>query len=271
MNTDGIFKHVKDSFCSLWSFKERGQTLEVITPFSTTNFKFISIFITEREDKIIVTDGGWLVSGEYDNPIDIEDDIMTRIFTHYESIYEIKRQQQRNGQIFYYKSTDNIDLIPNLVYDIGSFLSAVASISQIQFEDPAEKAERENFSKMANSFISGVVPINHLRFKRSLGDDYKNVTFNAVVENGQRLKLIKYITGSQLSFFMSNFSRAIVDFEIASNSPFNQYIDKKIALINDISTGYKEDKLYRYTETLEQYTEIPPVKWTNREILATML
>ena len=53
----------------------RGDTLEVITPFATTNDKFVSVFISERKNGYVVTDGGWITNGIYDCDLPLLNDI----------------------------------------------------------------------------------------------------------------------------------------------------------------------------------------------------
>ncbi|MFZ1528997.1 MAG: hypothetical protein WAT19_09620 [Ferruginibacter sp.] len=270
MNLQEIFENIKESFCSLWTFKSRGRTLEVITPFSTTNSKFISVFITEQEEEMIVTDGGWLMNGEYSVVPDLDDEVFIKIFNHYQSQYEIELLQNDLNN-FYYKKTKKQELIPNLVYDLSNFLSNVISTAQIQFQDEKEKIERESFSKEADGYLSGLVNKSNLKFRRELGEGYKNVRFNAIVSSGTKINLVKYITGSTTNYFLSSLTKATVDFEIANHSPFDYFVNNRVALINDSSDGFNQGKLYRYIETLEEHTKIPSVKWSERSALKTLL
>ena len=266
MNPQSIFNNVKESFCSLWTFKHRGTTLEIITPFSTTQSKFISVFVTEREDKFVVTDGGWLFKGEYENELDLDDPVFFKIFSHYELHYDIKNLQHNEG-IFYYKATNKIDLIPNLVYDLSHFLLTIISTSQIQFQDEKEKREKENFRKNADSYLTSVLSKDLIKFRRELGEEYKNVRFNAIVQRGRKVDLVKYITGSTLNYFMSSLTKATVDFEIANHSPYNDFINNRIALVNDVAEGFDAGKIFRYMQALEEHTKIPSVKWSERDRL----
>ena len=43
-----IYEEVKKSFCGLNSFKVRGDVIEISTPFSTLNNKFVSVFIKSQ-------------------------------------------------------------------------------------------------------------------------------------------------------------------------------------------------------------------------------
>lgn len=272
MNMNHVFENVKESFCSLWTFKLRGKTLEIITPFSTTTFKFISLFITERDDQIIVTDGGWLTTGEYLTNIDWDDDIFLKIYHHYESLYEIRTLEHVEGLKYYFKSTSNIDLVPNLVYDMCHFLSAIISTSQIPFQEQKEKEERENFRKLADSYLAGILNPEDIQFRKELGENYKNVRFNAILTRGtNRISLIKYITGSTPNYFINSLTKATVDFEIANHSPLFDYIDNRIAFVNDKAPGYDKSKIYRYMETLEEHTKIPSINWSTKESLLEVL
>lgn len=270
MNMNEIFLNVKESFCSLWTFKVRGNTLEIITPYSTTNSKFISVFITRQREKFIVTDGSWLLKGEYEIIPDLEDEIFMKIFNHYETSYDINKLEDKSG-IFYYKFTLDIDLIPNLVYEMTNFLSSVLSASQIQFIDPREKEEKERFGKIADSYLSSLIDKGNIKFRKELGENYKTVRFNAIITTGSKISLVKYITGSTPNYFLSSLTKATVDFEIANHSHFNDYILNRVALVDDIAPGFVEGKLYRYLETLEEHTKIPSVKWTQKELLTSIL
>lgn len=271
MIAESIFEYVKESFCSLWTIKFHGKTIEIITPFSTTNFKFISVFVTERGEQVIVTDGGWLCGGEYETSLDFEDEVFLKIFNHFENLYEIKTTQRSDGLNYYFKTTNKFELIPNLVNDLCSFLSTIISTSQIQFHDEEENKERENFRKLADSFISGFVNKENLKFRRELSPDYKNVRFNAIITKGNRINLVKYITGSTPNHFINSLTKATVDFEIANNSPFIEYIDHRIAFINNIAPGFDSNKIFRYIQTLEDHTQIPSVLWTEKEKLEALV
>ena len=64
---EDIIKIIIASFSSLWKVKKYGKTIEIITPFFTTNDCFVSVFLTEREGYYIITDGGWISENYYNN------------------------------------------------------------------------------------------------------------------------------------------------------------------------------------------------------------
>jgi hypothetical protein len=78
-----IYNDIKNAFGQLWTFKERGKSLEIITPYTTTTQKFISVFLSYKDDEYIVSDGGWIDNGFYENTFNLEDDIYRKIAHHY--------------------------------------------------------------------------------------------------------------------------------------------------------------------------------------------
>ena len=61
-----LLNDIITAYSSLWSFKKRGNSIEIVTPVSTTNDVFVSVFLTMRGDEYVVTDGGWIDAGVYD-------------------------------------------------------------------------------------------------------------------------------------------------------------------------------------------------------------
>ena len=76
-----IFTDVRDSFSTLWQFKERGTALEVITPYATTSAKFVSVFISKQGEEFIVSDGGWIEEQVYGCILDLDNDCFQKIHT----------------------------------------------------------------------------------------------------------------------------------------------------------------------------------------------
>ena len=131
MNKDGIFNHIKTSFDSLWLIRPRGNSFEIITPFPTSD-KFVSVFLTQRDDKYVVTDGGMIFDKTY-----VGDDISdssklykkTKDFLIHD--YNIAITKSLTGKIIYYKSTTDEKFIPNLVFDVGNFVATLSSMTFI--------------------------------------------------------------------------------------------------------------------------------------------
>ena len=126
-----IYKDVVASFGKLWQYKERGKSLEIITPFATTTQKFISVFLTEKEGDFIVSDGGWLDTNIYENSFDTDEDVYRRIVLHYQVSFNIKEVKNSNDKRVYYKKTTKPVAVASLVYDMANFISSLVSLGEV--------------------------------------------------------------------------------------------------------------------------------------------
>ena len=141
-----IYNDILNSFSSLWTFKERGNTLEIITPYTTTNHKFVSIFLSKQNSDYIVSDGGLIQNFGYDTPFLGEDDTFNRILEHYVSVYDIK-QINAKDTVYYFKRTNNPVHIPALIFDLSIFLSNIISTCNIELSQQNRKRKQKAFSQ----------------------------------------------------------------------------------------------------------------------------
>ncbi len=126
MNNQEIIDKLKSAFCNLTNFKVRNNALEVITAYSTINSKFVSVFITFTNKKIVVTDSGWVDQNYYDTPLyDESEFIINKVTNSVQSSFNVKSTLDREGVTFYYKTCDTIEQIPSAVFDLASFIVGV--------------------------------------------------------------------------------------------------------------------------------------------------
>ncbi len=267
-----IFQNVKNCFDQLWSFKQRGETLEVITPYSTTSNKFVSLFVTNQGGKYIVSDGGLLNAESYDSSIDYDNQCLLKILYHLEDHYQIKTTVDKRGYKHYYKTTTKENLIPNLIFEVGQFVSMCVSSATVSFEDVKEKEEKETFRKNANTFLESIIDKENRRFGAYLDkENYRSVRFSAIIERKNKLSLINYVTGSNITNFQNSIARANLNFEIASSSKYNNYIENKIVLMNDTADGYVPASLFNHINILKEHTGQEPIGWSQKEQLKVIL
>lgn len=272
MNITHFFPHIKEAFDCLWQFKIRGETIEIITPFSTLSSKFISVFITTRGAEFIVSDGGWTESGMYETQLIFSEDCFINAFSYYRNFYEVSNTTNVKGDTVYYKKTREAKLISNIVYDICNFilLTVNSSITSMPEKDVME--DKETFRKEANNYIAALIDKDKLKFNSFLGEDMPNIRFSVVAtKTPSKLILINYITGSQPSYFINSVSRANMNFEMISNSKYDGYIDKKIALVNDLANGYTKSKIEPYLEFMEKHNNTKNISWTDKDKLQTTI
>jgi len=271
MKLDAIFQNVRSEFSHLWQFKARGQSLEIITPFTTSSHKFVSVFLTERDGGYIISDGGWIDLGIYDNIFSLEDDAFQKLFFYYLEVYQIKEVTGKDGKKHFYKKTEKPASVPSIVFDLATFISNIISSSEVEFSDVAEKETKSRFKKLANNYIQSIVPNDKIEWGAPLGER-RDIRFNAIYQKtNTKLILINYITGSTLSYFTSSIARANIYSEMADESYMKDYIEKKIILIDTDANGYQQDRsdsLLLHTMT---HNKSSSVKWSEKEKLSALL
>jgi|AntRauTorckE5430_2_1112549.scaffolds.fasta_scaffold03162_3 hypothetical protein len=245
------YKRIKEEFCHLFNFKSHGNTLEIITPLVTITNKFVSVFITPRGDKLIVTDGGWIRQEVYDHSIISDDrDIVSTLIQQYKKYYHIN-QTSGDGNIFYFRSIDKIELLSSAVFDIANFIVGVVNSYSLEYKEKKEKEDRDNFKSETNDFLKQHY---HKNFK-SGSELVKGVRYNGILTINSRIHLFEYITGSSTRYYENDMRKAIVNFKLIEDNPIKEYVDNRIAVYNDVALGHEEISL-----TLKNYLE----KHTNK-------
>ena len=259
-----IFKTIKDDFCSLTTYKLRGESLEIITPFSTLNNKFVSVFIKEIKGKYVISDAGWTDLNYYDINISEEsDDIIERIFTYYQQSFEISTTSDKAGTLHYFKTCENPRDIPGNVYDLANFVVGAVNSLGIRYKDEKEEKERETFRKDANTFLK-VNYNDNVKLQKSL-DDFQNIRFNALITKNSDIFLVSYVTGSSSYYFTNDLRKTIVNFEISEKSKYRSFIREKVSIINDQADGYHPEKLSSMMDLLNEKVTQEPIKWSEKE------
>src|SRR5438876_803964 len=131
MMFEPIYKDILSSFGKLWKYKEREKSLEIITPFATTSQKFVSVFLTKRENEFIVSDGGWIAEGLYDNIFDRNIDCFERVVSYYLDTFNIQEAKNLSSTSVFYKKTEKQISVPSLVFDLANFISTTISLTNV--------------------------------------------------------------------------------------------------------------------------------------------
>ena len=270
MNNQEIIEKIKSSFCNLTNFKVRQNALEVITAYSTINSKFVSVFITFTNKKIVITDSGWIDQNYYETPLyDESEFIVDRIITAFKSSFKVKSTFDKGGVQYYYKTCDNLDQISSTVFDLSNFIVGVVNAYCIQYKDEKEERERETFRKDANDYLK-VNYSNQVKLRHSL-NDFPSIKFNAIITKGSKLYLLTYVTGSTQTYFENDLRKSIVNFEIGVKSKYQDLIKERLTIVNDQSEGYLANKSTSIFELLKEKTTREPVKWTEKERILELI
>lgn len=271
MNLQDVYINIQKSFGGLWQSKERGNSLEIITPYATTNNRFVSVFLSKQNDEFVISDGGWLHSGIYD-VFPNEEGCFIKVLNHYQNSFDIKEITSTEGTLYYYVKTKNPIDIPSKLFDLSLFIQNIASVSEITFEDKAEKEAKERFVSIANEYIKSFADKSKLKLNAFLMPDKKDIKFNAIYNNSpSNISLVNYVTGSSHFYFSNSISKANMLFEMAEETAVKSYIKNKISIIDNSADGYAAEKLASYLHHLEHRTGSLLINWHEREKLQSLL
>ena len=265
MNFDEVLNDIRSSFGGLWLSKQRGNSLEIITPYVTTNNKFISVFITEQGSDFFITDGGWINSGMYDVFPKNEEAIYLRLFYHFQNAFDVKEVLSDKIAYYYVKANNPID-IPSRVLAFSTFIQNIVSVSEIEFEDKKETETKQRFFAQANEYLKSFNQNENLRLKGYLFEDRKDLRFNAIYnKTPNSITLINYITGSTFLNFANSIFKTNTLFEMASGSELKDFIRAKVSIIDTTADGYLTNKIGSYLLHLEKNTDSRLINWHERE------
>lgn len=271
MNLLEIFTEIKNAFGGLWQTKQRGSSLEIITPYATTNNKFVSVFLSKQGDDYIVSDGGWLNSGVYEVAVG-EETYFLKILYHFQNSFEIKQIANAEGITYYYLKTANAIDIPSKLFDLTLFIQNIVSVSEIAFDDKQEKETKERFVSVANEYLKSFTDKSKLHLNSFLIPEKKDIKFNAIYNNTpSTLSLVNYVTGSSNFYFSNSISKANMLFQMAEDSSAKTFIKSKVSIIDTSADGYVPEKLASYLYHLEHHTGSLLVNWSEKERLQSIL
>jgi hypothetical protein len=246
------FDLIKREFCSLFTFKSHGDTLEVITPLASITDKFVSVFVVWQHDKIVVADGGRLNGNAYgydETEHDKQDkeqiDLITEQYMEHFGV-QIKVLEGRSP--IYYKSVYDVALLPAAVYDLANFIVCTVNAHAIEYKSRQDRNERTRFRSETNEFLRGIY---HKRFN-SNEEIRPGLRYSGVIKQRNKLHLIEYVTGHTARYFDQDIRRAIVNFQLVDEMGIGQYVSNKIAIYNDKSAGYEGGSKV-YTEFLGKF------------------
>lgn len=268
LECDPIIGLIKNDFGSLWQCRSRGDSIEIVTPISTATQKFVSVFITKRDDSYVVTDGGWLINEDHYGLDDFEEDSgFNAVVEHFSKAFKVASTRNKIGTFFYKKAKES-SLLSSAVYDVAHFVSSV--VNSLSVPTQQEIQHREIFRNDANTFLVNKFP--NAKFSQHPLDDYKTAIFNAVIIYPAQMSLVSYITGTRPNYFVNQFQRAVVNFELAAQSKLHRsnMIKGRVAFINNEAGGYSPQTVSELSPLLAKYdAQICP--WTDRETALSTL
>ncbi|CCH53735.1 hypothetical protein BN8_02853 [Fibrisoma limi BUZ 3] len=262
-----LFQQVKSDFCNLMDYKLRGNTLEIITGVSTLTNHYVSVFVSLQSGTYIISDGGWIDKGFYDNIISSEDeDVFQRVETQFQAHFDIRQTKHRDGTRYYFKAVENPELISVMVRDVSQYVSAIVNSQAIAFNEAKETSQRATFYQDVNTYLREHYGSDILELNGSLkrhGEELAAIRFNAIIRRPTTTHLVMYVTGYTAPLFVKDACEATVNFQIAKKDirVSRSGIFQRSAIVNTMANGFVPVKVNEYLANLEKELEHPLISY----------
>lgn len=258
---------IQADYGALWHCFQRGNTLEVVTPYLYPNKSFVSVFITTRGEKIIVADGGHLE--DFIQATNADEALHDVVLDNFLDTYKTQKHQQAE-KTFYYKNCGTLKLVPSIIFDLCNFIvsvsAAVTSASLLATPEEESKSS-ETFRRQADNYLRDMVAGSRIIVFNQNLEQAPEARFSAIISKSSRLWLVPYLTGCDLRYFTMSMSNAIVNIELARASSLNPHIAAIIPLIDTKARGYEPMKLRNRVEKLEEVSNCKAVSWVERDLI----
>jgi hypothetical protein len=262
-----ILEAFRRDFDSLWTCKQLGGTLEITTPYLLPDSTLVSVFLTERDDRFIVCDGGAIheMLEEYCSlPADEVRSELLRMSSKF-----TMKEGHTDGRPLYFKECKDAKLIPSLAFDVANFAVMATSALVSASGEPTIPVE-SRFEKRADLYLRSIAPSDFTFSPREL-PEIPNVRFGAVLHKDSRLWLFSFVTGSNPTYFRRSVCDTAISFKLAWESRLASRIKHTIPVVNTESTGYIPDKISSQLDELRILSRQSFVRWDARNDLNEML
>jgi hypothetical protein len=261
-----ITDSLQRDFSALWKCQQRGNSLEITTPYLLPDSTLLSLFLTERENRFIVSDGGGVFEVIEDYCPYPAGKALSEL-EGYARKFGLKRGQSE-GKPLFFKESDDIRLISSLAFDVASF-ATMATSALVAGSEEIETEDR--FKVKADAFLKEIKPAELTVQTRQRIPEVSGFTFSAVITAPARVWLVSYVTGSNITYFRRSLVDTMVSFQHAWQSPIGNNIGNTIPLLNDEAPGYRPSELGWQLNGLAEASRHAVVRWTEHEQIRELL
>ena len=154
LNVEGLYAEIRSDFDSLWSIKNRNATVEFITPYTTLGDDAISVFVTQRDNGYVVSDGGRLYDTGKEQGVELDG----HKGFHYGELtakFCVKVvEQPQTKRRFFYKMVSDMKMLSAAIYDVAHFQEAMANAVYLDtMFAPDEPRESVYFRRRVNDVL----------------------------------------------------------------------------------------------------------------------
>ncbi len=234
MSLESLYNEVKRDFCGLFDYQMLGETIKITVPLVTATSKFVTVFVTERNNKLVAADGGYLLEDLYNtSDYTSKNELAQNAFEYLVKYYKIKQV----GNILY-KTTTEPRFLSALVFEVAHFIVNAVNSYVIDFKGLAEKEDRDKFRTETRDGLSQIYGKSFNKSKEIL----RGLKV-PVIQINQDLHLLELISGSTDNHFNNSVRRATMNFQIIQDSkePIVKYVKQRLVIVNTNSKAYQED------------------------------
>ena len=154
LNVEGLYAEIRSDFDSLWLIKNRNATVEFITPYTTLGDNAISVFVTQRDNGYVVSDGGRLYDIGREQGVELDGhkgfhygELMAKFCVKVVEQAQTKRR-------FFYKIVSDMKMLSAAIYDVAHFQEAMANAVYLDtMFAPEEPRESVYFRRRVNEAL----------------------------------------------------------------------------------------------------------------------
>lgn len=266
MCNDLWLKRIKKEFDSLWSCTVLGDTLKLTVPYVTLYNEFVDLYVTKRDNKYIVADGGQL--NDFLIELKSKDNkLLNDCISLYMKEYNIHKTLGDQRLMYFKKTTDEFYLGTSVLH-MSEFIKSVYSLIKIdshQKEDKEVDTESDIFRKDATKFVNDIYG-SHDNYQVSFNQRINNIKVSCEINSLKGKNLLQFITGGSEYYYRSFINNTSADFSVLNS---NSAINEKIVLLDDRSDVYKKNKEQLDVYILEMASNLTrqPIFWSEKNKL----
>jgi hypothetical protein len=273
-----ITERIQKDFNSIWRCKQRGDTIEISTPYLLPDSTLLSLFITTRTEKgvekFIVHDGGSIFQIISEN-CPLPDDEIKSSLDGFSAKYGIRQCLDASKQKVFFKDCKKKSLISSIAFDLASFATTATNVLVATSVDEPNIEPDKRFQRNADSFIKTAIHSSGLKFKprHEIKEYFPGIKFSGVINSSNRIWIVSYVTGSDLTYFRRSVAETNMNFEHVwkSRQSISNHIGRTIPLLNTDAKGYEPNKLKWQIDMLQESSKNNLVKWTDRNSIVGLL
>lgn len=267
LNCKDFLGMLKGDFSALWHCKQLGKTIEITTPYLYPDNSFVSIFITKRSNRFIVSDAGHV--SEFFKSAKDDEPFFASLIAKSRAVHDIKDFKQ-GERTFYFKETKDIKLVSSIAFDMANFLVASSNAAELALAEE-DSGDKNSFRARADKYIKPQITKGRsVKFNQKI-EEVQEATFSAVIKAPSKMWIVIYLTGSNLKYFQLSVSNAIFNVESANNSTIRPHIRGIYSLLNDDAVGYQPNHLNHRLGKLSAVTKSAVIPWRRKEELTKHL